>query len=147
MRMQLLAVAAAVLCVGVAGACERNVPGTVAMTTEPGPTTTRPTRTPRAFPSLPALPSLPMLPFPSTSPTSPTSTVPAPANALTMSCKEFAGLDDATRKAVVQAILDKEKDSPFGVLGAEFADSMATTMCQFLPQSTVREVLTGTPPR
>jgi hypothetical protein len=73
--------------------------------------------------------------------------VPAPGNALTMTCKEFAGLDDATRKAVVKAILAEETHSPFGVLGVEFAESMATTMCQFLPDSTVREVLMGTPPR
>jgi hypothetical protein len=139
-----LAVAVGVLCVGVAVACEKSVPGTVAMTTEPGaPLTTQ--RTTLAMPTIPAIPGLPSftLPMP-TSPSTPTSTVPAPADALTMTCKEFGGLDEATRKAVVQAILAQQADSPFGMLGAEFAESMATTVCQFVPQSTVKEVLTGT---
>ena len=64
-----------------------------------------------------------------------------------MTCKDFSGLDDATRRAVVKAILDEQKDSPFGMLGPDFAQSMATTMCQFMPDSTVKEVLTGAPPR
>ena len=137
MRTQPLVVATAVLCIGIAAACERSVPGTVAMTTEPGPPLTTATMT--------AMPTITFGPGPSSNPT-PTSAVPAPANSLTMTCKEFSGLDDATRKAVVQAILAQQKDSssPFGMLGAEFAESMATTVCQFLPQSTVKDVLTGT---
>jgi hypothetical protein len=126
---------AAVICLGMTTGCERTVPGTVAMTTQPGPTTTRPSTTksrPTAAP---------------TRTSSPTSEVPAPANALTMTCKEFTGLDDATQKAVVKAILDQEKDNPFGTLGTEFAESIASTMCEFLPDSTVREVLMGSPPR
>jgi hypothetical protein len=141
-RTQLIAVAAVVLSIGITVGCERTVPGTVAMTTEPG----APITTPRAMPNFP---SFTLAPFPSFLPTptsgaSPTATVPAPPNALTMTCKEFGGLDDATRKAVVQAILAQEKDSPFGMLGGDFAESMATTVCQFLPTSTVREVLVGT---
>jgi hypothetical protein len=126
---------AAVICLGVTAGCERTVPGTVAMTTQPGPTTTtRPSTTSRPTASAPTRTS------------SPTPEVPAPANALTMTCKEFTGLDDATKKAVVKAILDQEKDSPFGMLGTEFAESIASTMCEFLPESTVREVLMGSPP-
>jgi hypothetical protein len=62
-----------------------------------------------------------------------------------MACSEFVNLDQATRLAVVRAILAGQ-DSVFGPMGAEFASSMANTMCQFLPDSTVREVLTGSPP-
>jgi hypothetical protein len=127
---------AAVICLGMTTGCERTVPGTVAMTTQPGPTTT--TRPPRTTSRPTAAP---------TRTSSPTSEVPAPANALTMTCKEFTGLDDATKKAVVKAILDQEKDNPFGTLGTEFAESIASTMCEFLPDSTVREVLMGSPPR
>ena len=135
MRIHLLAVATAALCVGLATGCERTVPGTVAMTTQPGATTAQRPSTTTSRPTALA----------PTRTSSPTSTVPAPANAVTMSCKDYNGLDDATRTAVVRAILDQEKDSPFGMLGEDFAVSMATTMCQFLPQSTVREVLVGSP--
>jgi hypothetical protein len=139
MRIPLLAVAAAVLCVGLATACDRTVPGTVAMTTQPGASTTT-SRTTTTTPTTSG-------PRPTTTRTStPTSEVPAPANAQTMTCKDFSDLDDATRRAVVKAILEKEKDSPFGMLGPDFAVSMATTMCQFLPDATVKEVLTGAPP-
>jgi hypothetical protein len=134
------ALAAAVLCLGLAVGCERTVPGTVAMTTQPGPAQPAPTTRPTA--------KRPATPRPTTAPTptSPTSEVPAPANALTMTCKEFMGLDEPAQKAVVKAILTEEKNSPFGMLGEDFATSMATTMCPFLPDSTVHELLMGTPP-
>ncbi|HZA12221.1 hypothetical protein [Mycobacterium sp.] len=137
MRTHLRVIAAVVICLGVATGCQRTTGGTVAMTTEPGPpisarpstTTSRPTA------------------LPPTRRPSPTSEVPPPPNATAMTCKNFSGLDDATRRAVVKAILDEQKDSPFGMLGPDFAQSMATTMCQFMPDSTVKEVLTGAPPR
>ena len=134
-----VAVVAAMLCLLAATGCDRSVPGTVAMTTQPGPATTRsPTTTSRPHTAAPTLPTLT---------SSPTSEVPAPSNAMTMTCTEFIGLDDATKKAVVGAILDQDKQSPFGMLGDEFAASIATTMCQFLQDSTVREVLMGAQPR
>jgi hypothetical protein len=138
-RIRLMAVIAAVLCLGLATACEKTVPGTVAQTTQPGaPLTTTRTSTTTTKTSSPRTTT--------TRTSTPTSEVPAPANAQTMTCKEYADLDDATRKAVVKAILDQEKDSPFGMLGEDFAESMATTMCQFLPDATVKEVLMGSPP-
>lgn len=62
-----------------------------------------------------------------------------------MTCDEFVGLDQATRLAVVKEILANEQSS-LGVLGEEFAESIANTMCQFMPTSTVREILSGSPP-
>ena len=109
-------------------ACVKTVDGSVAMTTEPGPPITSPT---------------------ATRPTSPTTTetseVPAPANAKTMTCEEFSSLDKETRLAVVKEIL-AEENSMFGPLGEEFAEQMASSMCQFLPDKTVAEVLLGSPP-
>jgi hypothetical protein len=137
-RIEVMAVTAVVLCVGLATACERTVPGTVAQSTQPGASTTTTRTTTTTKTSGPRTTT--------TRTSTPTSEVPAPGNALTMTCKEYADLDEATRKAVVKAILDQEKDSPFGMLGEDFAESMATTMCQFLPDATVKEVLMGSPP-
>jgi hypothetical protein len=62
-----------------------------------------------------------------------------------MKCSEFTKLDNDERLAVVKEILEQSK-SAFGPLGDEFAESMANTMCQFLHDETVYEVLTGSPP-
>jgi hypothetical protein len=126
--------AVVVVCLGLA-ACEKTTGGSVAMTTEPGGpiTTSSPTTTTsraRAFP-----------PTPTTS----TSAVPAPPGATTMKCSEFTKLDDAGQLAVVKEILD-QSPSAFSPLGDEFAQSMANTMCGFLPDQTVYEVLTGSTP-
>lgn len=119
-------VATAVLCFGLA-ACVKTTGGSVAMTTEPGgpitTTTSRPSRTS----------------------TTTTAEVPAPPNALTMTCKDFVKLDEPTRLAVVKEIL-KGTNSAFGPLGDEFSETMASTMCDYVPDRTVREILTGTPP-
>lgn len=126
MSTRLRVAAAALACLGLATACVRTTEGTVAMTTEPGPpleqreTTARPT-------------------------TSPTPGVPAPANAMRMTCDEFTDLDVETRLAVVREIL-ATGESMFGPLGAEFAASMANTICQFMPDTSVYEVLIGSPP-
>lgn len=137
-------VAAAVLTVlGFAGlivGCTQTTPGTVAMTTEPAPTTT--TRTPSlpTLPNLPTLPSLPGFPLPTRDTSVPS--VPAPPNALTMTCGDYAKLDEATQLAVVDAIL-QEGRSPLGAVGADIAKSIADSACQFVPGMTVSEVLTA----
>lgn len=130
MSIPLRLVAIVLMCIGLA-ACVRTTEGSVAMTTEPGgPTSTSrsPTtsRTPTSSPQT-------------------TSEVPAPPGAMTMKCDEFTQLDQAERVAAVKEILSQE-NSPFGPLGDEFAESMANTMCQFMPDMTVREVLMGSSP-
>lgn len=134
MRILLLVMAAAAICLGVTTGCERTVGGTVAMTTQPGPTTTRPwTTSARPTTSAPTN-------------TAPTSEVPAPANASTMTCREYSQLDDATRLAVLRAILaDEQGMFPGG--SEDIAKTVADAMCQFLPDSTVKELLLGEPPR
>lgn len=125
MDMPVRAVAAVVMCLGLA-ACVKTTEGSVAMTTEPGgPITTTTTSTP--------------------TPTTTTSEVPAPPGALTMTCAEFVKLDPDERLAVVREILSEE-NSAFGPLGDEFSETMANTMCEYMPERTVREILTGTPP-
>jgi hypothetical protein len=119
-------VAAAVMCLGIA-ACDRTTGGSVAMTTEPGGPITTTTTTSKP------------------TPTTTTSEVPAPPGAMTMTCQEFVKLDDAERLAVVKEILSDD-NSAFGPLGDDFAETMANTMCEFMPDRTVREILTGTPP-
>ena len=116
-RAVAVAVAVVVVCLSLA-ACEKKTQGSVAMTTEPGgPITTSTT----------------------------TSGVPAPANATTMKCDEFTQLGKPQRLAVVKQILQNNK-SVFGPLGDDFAESMASSMCQFMTDETVYEVLTGSPP-
>ena len=72
--------------------------------------------------------------------------VPAPPNAETMTCKEFSVLDEATRLAVIRAILAK-KNNPLGPNGESVGQLLAEAACQFLPDATVSEVLMGSPPR
>jgi hypothetical protein len=79
-------------------------------------------------------------------PTSTSSPIPASPGAMNMKCDEFTKLDQPKRRAVVKQILATES-SPFGPLGDEFAESMASTMCQFMPDRTVHEILTGSRPR
>jgi hypothetical protein len=128
MGMPVRVVATAVMCLGLA-ACVKTTGGSVAMTTEPGGSTPTSTTTSR----------------PSRTSTSSTSEVPVPPGAMTMTCKEFVKLDEPTRLAVVKEIL-KGDNSAFGPLGDEFSETMANTMCDFMPDRTVREILTGTPP-
>jgi hypothetical protein len=82
---------------------------------------------------------------PSRTSPSATSEVPAPPGAMTMTCKDYVKLDEPTRLAVVREILNGD-NSTFGPLGDEFSETMANTMCDFVPDRTVREILTGTPP-
>ena len=141
--------AAAVILVGLATGCERTTTGTVAMTTQPGPPLTSTTRPPTTtLPGLPGIPipNLPNIPFPGLPSNTNVPTVPAPPNADTMTCKEFTGLDEATRLAVIRAILAKE-NNPLGPNGEGIGQMLAEAACQFLPNATVSEVLMGTPPR
>jgi hypothetical protein len=124
----LLAGAAVVLAAGITS-CERSIPGTVAMTTEPGPSTTRS--------------SAPSTSRPTTSrPPRTSSNVPPPSDSLTMTCKDYTALDPDTQTAVVQEILTQE-GSVLGPQNAEIAKSLADAVCQFLPDSTVSEILLG----
>jgi hypothetical protein len=139
----LVAGASILLAAGIT-ACERTTPGTVAMTTEPGASlSTSPRSTSR--PTLPSLPGLPGIPgLPSTPHTS--SNVPPPSNSLTMKCKEYNGLDADTQLAVVQQIVSQQ-GSVIGQQNIEIAKTLADAMCQFIPDSTVSQLLLGGPPR
>jgi hypothetical protein len=63
-----------------------------------------------------------------------------------MTCSEFNDLDEATRLAVIREILAQE-DNPLGPNGESVGQLLVEAACQFLPDSTVSEVLMGTPPR
>ena len=116
------------------------------MTTEPGPPISRQETPRRGQPTIPGLPDFefPDIPGLPGLPGSDVPDVPAPANAQTMTCEEYTGLDEATQKAVIRAILTED-----GVTDeeAEFtAMLMAGAMCQFMPELTVSEVVSGSPP-
>lgn len=132
---------------GVLTGCTQSTEGSVAMTTEPGPPlSSEPTRsrTP-TIPGLPEIPGLPDISIPGL-PTrgSDVPDVPAPPDALTMTCSSYNDLDEATQWAVVNEIL-KGEQSILGPDNAGIAKSLADAVCQFLTGSTVREVLLGGP--
>lgn len=141
--------AAALMVVGFvvsATGCARTTPGTVAMTTEPGPPLSAPSETPSTgspgipgLPSIPGLPQIPGLPLPGNTSVP---EVPAPANATTMKCSEYTKLDEATQLAVIKAIL-AEKGGNTGQEQQMVALILATSMCTFLPSAVVKEVVTG----
>jgi len=137
---------AALILAGLTAGCERSTPGTVAMTTQPGPPITSPsTKTPTTVPGLPGIP-IPDIPIPGFPRNTDVPVVPAPPNALTMTCSDFTKLDEATRLAVIRAILAQE-NNPLGPNGESVGQMLAEAACQFLPQATVSEVLMGKPPR
>lgn len=144
-----MAAATGLLALGLLTGCARSTEGTVAQTTEPGPPlTSAPTTTgERGIPGLPQIPGLPEITIPSfpvPGQGSDVPDVPAPPDALTMTCADFNKLDAATKKAVVNAILEGE-DSILGPENVDIARSLADAVCQFLPDSTVSEVLLGGP--
>jgi hypothetical protein len=147
MRTQVWVALAALILAGLTVGCERTTPGTVAMTTQPGPPINTPTtRTPQStVPGLPGIP-IPNIPIPGFPRNTDVPVVPAPPNALTMTCSEFNKLDEATRLAVIRAILAQD-NNPLGPNGESVGQMLAEAACQFLPQATVSEVLMGTPPR
>jgi len=146
MRTHALVAGAALILAGLTAGCERTTPGTVAMTTQPGPPITSPsTKTPTTVPGLPGIP-IPDIPIPGFPRNTDVPVVPAPPNALTMTCSDFTKLDEATRMAVIRAILAQE-NNPLGPNGESVGQMLAEAACQFLPQATVSEVLMGKPPR
>ena len=110
------------------------------MTTEPG----APLNSPAPPTSLPdfQLPDIqiPGLPRPTRS--TPLPTVPAPANASTMTCSEYLELDEATRLAVVNAVL-KDDSGALGSMGGNLAKTMTDMACEWVPDLTVSQVLTA----
>ena len=146
MRTHVWIAGAALILAGLTAGCERTTPGTVAMTTQPGPPITSATRTPTTVPGLPGIP-IPDIQIPGFPPrNTDVPVVPAPPNALTMNCSEFNKLDEATRLAVIRAVL-AEENNPLGPNGESVGQMLVEAACQFLPQATVSEVLMGTPPR
>ena len=145
MKTHVRVTAAALIIAGLATGCQRTTEGTVAMTTEPGPplTSAPSPRTPST--GLPGLPNIPGIEIPGL-PNTDLPEVPAPPNALTMTCSEYNDLDEATQLAVIRAILAQRNNS----LGPEeemVALLMANSMCQFLPDAVVSDmVLGGSPP-
>jgi hypothetical protein len=137
--------AATLIVIGLATGCQQTTEGSVAMTTEPGPDlTSEPTAT--AEPTIPGLPGfeIPDIPGLPGLPGSDVPDVPPPPNAQTMKCDEFADLDEATQKAVVRAILTE--DGQTDETAEMTALLMAGAMCQFMPDLTVSEVVSGSPP-
>jgi hypothetical protein len=145
MRTHVWVAGAALILAATTAGCERTTPGTVAMTTQPGPPITSTTRAPTTVPGLPGIP-MPSIPIPGFPRNTDVPVVPAPPNALTMKCSEFNNLDEATRLAVIRAIL-AQGNNPLGPNGESVGQMLVEAACQFLPQATVSEVLTAPPPR
>ncbi|WP_319448522.1 MULTISPECIES: hypothetical protein [unclassified Mycobacterium] len=125
--------AAALITVGVLAGCSQTTTGTVAMTTEPGPTTTRSSKpTPTSDRPTSSAPSTPG--------------APAPDDAMTMTCKEYSDLDEDTQQAVIDEIIGQE-GSLIGPENAELAKTLADATCGFLPDAVLSEILFGGPPQ
>jgi hypothetical protein len=143
MKTHVRVTAAALIIAGLATGCQRTTEGTVAMTTEPGPplTSAPSTRTPST-----GLPGLPNIPIPGIEipglPNTDLPEVPAPPNALTMTCSEYNDLDEATQLAVIRAIL-AQRNNPMGPEEEMVALLMANSMCQFLPDAVVGDMVLG----
>jgi hypothetical protein len=137
--------ATALIVAGLAAGCSRTTEGTVAMTTEPGPPISS-EDTETGQPTIPGLPDLelPDIPgFPGL-PGNDVPDVPAPPNSQTMTCDEYVSLDEANQKAVIRAILTE--DGVTDETAELTAMLMAGAMCQFMPDLTVSEVVSGSPP-
>lgn len=130
------------LALGLATGCQRTTEGSVAQTTQPGPPLTSAPTTISRTPGIPGLPDIqiPNLPLPTRNTNVPE--VPAPANAMTMTCEEFTDLDEPTRVAVVREILSQE-GNPLGPDGEFVGQILADAACQFLPSAVVADVLLG----
>jgi hypothetical protein len=131
MRTRVLVAVAALLAAGALAGCARTVPGTVAMTTEPG------------FSTRSSSPST-SGPSPSTPGSSPD--VPAPPNSQTMTCEEFTALDPDTQAAVINEILG-DLGPMIGDEDGERMRMAAAALCQFMPGDVVlSEILMGGSP-
>jgi len=64
---------------------------------------------------------------------------------MTMTCKEYNGLDADTQLSVIQQIVSQQ-GSVIGKQNIEIAKTLADAMCQFIPGSTVSQLLGGSPP-
>jgi hypothetical protein len=62
-----------------------------------------------------------------------------------MTCKEYNALDADTQLAVIQKIVSQD-GSVIGQQNSEIAKTLADAMCQFMPSSTVNELLLGKSP-
>lgn len=132
--MRVLVAAATFVVAGTISGCDRTTPGTVAMTTEAGPSTRTSTS------------SRPTTSSPRTSAPRTSSDAPPPGDPLGITCAEYVDLDDASKTAVIEEILNSET-SVLGPGDAEIAKTLADAVCTFLPDSTVSEILLGeTPP-
>ena len=119
MRTRARLAATAFVAVGVLAGCARTTPGTVAMTTEPGPDT---------YLTTPSTPGSP------------------PGGALSVTCSQYLQLDVATQTELIQEIL-QNGSSVLSPGDAEVAKTLADAVCTFLPQSSVADILLGeTPP-
>ena len=96
--------AAVLILVGVLVGCSRTTTGTVAMTTEPGASTTSRTPTSTSRPSDATLLHHHVAAYPDPH---------APADSLTMTCEQYNDLDAATQQAVIDEIVSQE-GSVFG---------------------------------
>jgi hypothetical protein len=76
----------------------------------------------------------------STTTSSPTAVVPAPANSLTITCKEWRDLDDPTQLAVVTAIVT-QPDFKGAVTEPDSAKLVAKGACLLFGSKTVNDVL------
>ena len=63
-----------------------------------------------------------------------------------MACSEYNDLDDATKLAVIRAIIAGAANPP-GPEAELAALLMADAMCQFMPNAEVNEVVIGIPGR
>jgi hypothetical protein len=124
MRTRFQVAAAALLVAGAVGGCSQTVPGTVAMTTEPGASTSTRGSSP------------------STSPRTPS----APGAAQSITCGEFMDMTPEDQVAVIGEIFGNYGD----MVGTAEMDTMrmaADAMCQFLPKDIVlNEILLGGSP-
>jgi hypothetical protein len=59
-----------------------------------------------------------------------------------MTCEQYIDLDPDTQTAVIEEILAQE-GSVLGPQNTEIAKTLADAVCQFLPTSTVSEILLG----
>jgi hypothetical protein len=134
MRTRVLVAAATLVVAGALSGCDRTTTGTVAMTTQAGPSTRTSTS------------SRPSTSAPRTSSPRTPSQAPPPGDAASVTCADYVDLDDDAKTALIEEILTDET-SVLGPDDAEIAKTLADAVCTFLPDSTVAEILLGeTPP-
>lgn len=126
--------AAAIAVAGSIAGCSQTVPGTVAMTTEPGFSNRTTTSSPRT--------TSPRTSTPRTSTPRTPSDNPPPSDVAAVTCKEYLTFDPDTQTSVVEEILT-DQASVLGPGDAEIAKTLVDAVCTFLPNGRVSEILTG----